>query len=126
MTKDPDETNHTITTSNNIVVPWSNNLTGMTSVSFLHEGTIHERMSCSLQYANSASPSTFSNLGEPQMISSFGHKEIVSLSMVGSKNVAAGTYNVRVLCHDLDDNNTGTASWRFIRGNLTAMAARNA
>lgn len=125
MTKDPMETSHTITTNNNLVVPWSNNLTGMASVSLMHTGTIHERMSCTIQYANAASSGTFTSLGESQMISSFEDKEIVSLTIVASRNVPAGTYNLRVMCFDMDSNATGTPSWRFIRGNLTAMAARN-
>jgi hypothetical protein len=123
MSKDGLETQHTFTTTNNVAVPWSNNLTGMASISLLHTGTLHERAECSLQYANSATPSTFNDLGQPQLVSAFGHKEIVSQTIVGSKNVPAGTYNVRVVCSDMDT--TGAASWRFIRGNLTAMAARN-
>jgi hypothetical protein len=124
MTKDPLETKHRITTHNNVVVPWSNNLTGISSVSLLHEGTIHNRVECALQYANSANPGQFENLGEPQMLSAFGPKEIVAMTIVGSKNVSSGTYNVRVVCSDMDHDG-GIATWRFIRGDLSVMAARN-
>jgi hypothetical protein len=131
MSKDSLEVNHTINSNNNVVVPWSNNLTGMATVTFLHRGpvgttlSVHERLECRLQYANSASPGTFQALGEPQMLSAFGTKELVSMTLVGSANVSAGTYNVRVACSDMDYASNQNHGWRFVRGNLTAMAARN-
>lgn len=131
MSRSADETRHEITSNNNVEVPWSNNLSGTASVVLLHNGpvgttqSIHDRVECALQYANSTSPSTFSNLGEPQMVSSFGTKEVVSLTLIGSKNLSAGTYNVRVTCSELDNNDTSEYGWRFVRGNLVAMAARN-
>jgi len=125
------ESSHHVSSNNNIQVPWNNNLTGMASVSLLHDGaagsslTVHERVECGLQYADSNSPSTFQSLGEPQMVSSFGTKEIVALNLIGSKNLPSGTYNVRVVCADMDYASNSSHGWRFIRGNLTAMAARN-
>jgi hypothetical protein len=120
---DPDETSHTYATNNNVVVPWASNLTGMASISVLHQTTVHERFECELQYANVATPNSFNTLGSPHVVSAFADKEIVSASIVGSRNVSAGTYNVRLLCSDVDDS--AQVSWRFIRGNLTAVAARN-
>jgi hypothetical protein len=123
---DSQETLHTYSTQNNIAVPWSNNLTGFASISVLHMGTLHERFECQLEYANVSNPTAFAKLGAPQVVSAYGEHEIVPFTLIGSKNVSAGTYNVQLTCTDLDDNNSGTASWRFVRGNLTAMAARNA
>lgn len=120
---DPDETQHTFQTANNIVVPWNSNLTGMASISVLHQTSQHERFECELQYANVATPSTFSSMGTKQVVSSFQPFEIVAATFVASKNVADGTYNVRLQCSDIDDS--ALVSWRFVRGNMTAMAARN-
>lgn len=125
MSTDPDETNHVISSANNLQVPWANNLTGMASLTLHHRGTLHERAECRLQYANTAGTGTFADLGEPQLVSSYGNNELVTVSLVGSRNVSAGTYNVRVVCHDLDSSNDPTNHWRFVRGNMTAMAARN-
>lgn len=97
----------------------------MASVTFLHRGTVHERVECGLQYANSASTVTFSGLGERQMVSAYGDNELVTMTLIGSRNVAAGTYNVRVVSYDMDASTAPEASWRFVRGNLTAVAARN-
>lgn len=131
MSRLPEEYNHVVKTSNNVIVPWSTNLTGMATVTLLHEGPItntpalHERAECGLQYANAATPNTFAALGEPQMVSAFGTKEIVTLTLVGSTNLRNGTYNVRVWCSDMDYASLPDSGWRFVRGNLTAFAARN-
>lgn len=105
MSKDELETRHTISSNNNVQVPWSSNLSGLATVTLLHDRpigsdtSIHDRAECALQYANSAGGSAFTNLGEPQMVSAFGTKEIVSMTLVGSQNL--------------------------VRGNVVAMAARN-
>lgn len=131
MTKDQDETNHVISSNNSVQVPWSSNLSGMASITLMHRGPVgttvsaHERAECGLQYANSVTPAVFQNLGQPQMVSAFGTREVVSLTIVGGKNVSAGTYNVRVVCSDMDYASNSQLGWRFVRGNLTAMAARN-
>ena len=117
MSRFPEETHHEINTRNNIVVPWKTNLTGMATVSLLHEGTT--------KYANAATPSEFRDLGEPQMVTAYGTKEIATLTLVGSENLNPGTYNVRVWCADMDYASQAEHGWRFIRGNLTAFAARN-
>lgn len=127
----PKATNETNQSNNVVTVPWSNNLTGMATVSLMHRGpvgqetAIHERVECGLEYANSTNPSSFAPLGEPQMVSSFGTREIVNLSLVGSANLMSGAYNVRVVCSDMDYASASDHGWRFIRGNLTVMAARN-
>lgn len=130
MSKAPGEDRHQFSSNNNIIIPWSTNLTGMASVTLFRSHpvggspTIHGRAECALQYANSATPSTFANLGEPQSVSSFGSRELVSLTIVGSKDLSPGTYNVRVHCRDEDRTSDSNYDWYFVSGNLTAFAAR--
>lgn len=130
MSKNADEIRHTFNSNNNIEVPWTTNLTGMASITLFRSNpvggtpTIHGRAECALQYANSAAPNTFLPLGEPQSVSAFGARELVSLTVVGSKDLPAGIYNVRVFCRDEDRTSDSNYDWYFSAGNLTAFAAK--
>jgi hypothetical protein len=102
---------------------------GMATVTVLHQGTVHTRMECQL-WAKDMNSSTQNAMGDPVYASSNTDKELVTLSLVGSKNISvfSGTknYDVQVRCRDADRTGNPQDTWTFVRGSVTAFAASEA
>lgn len=128
------QSNERISQSGGLVVPWQSHLSAMATVTFLHLGpvgstlSIHERMQCELRYQSTLAGGASGTLGEPQMVSAFGTREVVSLSLVGSNGsstgVPAGTYNMWIECSDMDYTQNPSYGWRLLTANLVGQAAR--
>ena len=115
-----------------ITLPWKSNLSATATMSFLHRGNPNDggayggrasgRLECTLQRANQANPSNFSQMGSEAYVSSNVTNEVVTLTLAANaKDVAAGTYNVAAYCVDADFN--GTTQWTVVSGSMNALAA---
>lgn len=108
-------------------VDFNSNLSGMASLTLLHHGPVHSRAECQM-YMTEAAGTGLQEMGEPIYVSSGVDKELLSVSVVGSKNLSATpaaprTYNVLVQCRSADATGTGNDEWEFVKGNIAAYAA---
>lgn len=108
-------------------VNYDSNINGVAAFTLMHKGTTHTRAECQM-FLHDQSSGTDYTMGEATYVSSNIDREMVPVTLVGSKNGSASAgspkiYNVYVVCRDADWDSLTANQWEFVRGNLVAYAA---
>ena len=88
------------------------------------DAAVHSRLECRLRITN-ISTNQQATIGQPVLVSTKEFRHVTDVGLVGGIRRAAGSFEVKVECRDLDLASTGYDKWFIVKGNLSVLSAGN-